>query len=68
MRWKKSERSKRTIHHWHVWFAWYPVTVSGEVVWLEKVERRGDKFNKSFSPVRTFEYRNPDRYDMKKVL
>lgn len=25
---------------WHWWFAWYPVKVSGYVVWLEYVNRK----------------------------
>jgi len=24
---------------WHPWFAWYPVTIKGQFVWLEWVER-----------------------------
>jgi len=26
--------------NWHRWFAWYPVTISGQKVWLEVVERQ----------------------------
>lgn len=26
---------------WHVWFAWYPVTVNHKKVWLENVLRKG---------------------------
>ncbi len=25
---------------WHRWFAWHPVCVGDELVWLEPVERR----------------------------
>jgi hypothetical protein len=25
---------------WHPWFAWYPVEVGNEIVWLESVERK----------------------------
>ena len=34
-------------YNWHDWFAWYPIkltdqsdNVYGEIIWLEKVERR----------------------------
>lgn len=30
---------------WHRWFAWYPVTVGTEWVWLEWVERRCVEWN-----------------------
>ncbi len=26
--------------HWHRWFAWHPVCVNGQLVWLEAVDRR----------------------------
>jgi len=28
------------LAEWHDWFAWHPVTVDGERVWLEKVQRK----------------------------
>ena len=31
---------------WRKWFAWYPVrTTSGQVAWLQKLERRWDSEN-----------------------
>lgn len=30
------------VRQWHYWFAWYPVTVGDQVVWLETIERRGE--------------------------
>jgi hypothetical protein len=36
---------------WHRWFAWYPVRIGDERVWLEFVERRiteGGLFDDSF--------------------
>jgi hypothetical protein len=33
--WTFNDRTK-----WHRWFAWYPVVVAGQWVWLETVERR----------------------------
>lgn len=29
------------IANWHHWFAWYPVQVEQQRVWLETVERSG---------------------------
>ena len=26
---------------WHYWFAWYPIVMGDELVWLETVQRRG---------------------------
>lgn len=28
------------LKDWHHWFAWYPVSAGGDVVWLEVVLRR----------------------------
>lgn len=25
---------------WHTWFAWCPVIVNGQSVWLERIERK----------------------------
>ena len=50
MKWRIRKRGARyrALHQWHVWFAWYPVTVptkgknSGQTrVWLESVCRKG---------------------------
>lgn len=50
MKWKvrKEGTRERALHQWHLWFAWYPVTVptkgknSGQTrVWLETVCRKG---------------------------
>lgn len=34
MRWKKRHRGD-----WNVWFAWHPIEIAGEYIWLERVER-----------------------------
>lgn len=42
MRWKTEtiqERDKR-LKKWQRWFAWYPVRIDGQRVWLEYVYRR----------------------------
>ena len=38
MRFKFKE--SRDIYKWHVWFAWYPVKVGKQWVWLETVWRK----------------------------
>jgi hypothetical protein len=30
----------KNVREWHPWFAWYPVKIQNEVVWLEKVQRK----------------------------
>lgn len=37
MRWTVKERPQ---NGWCRWFAWRPVTINGQMVWLEVVERR----------------------------
>jgi len=39
MRWKHTPRPVG-YDEWRSWFAWYPVVVGDEYVWLEWVERR----------------------------
>jgi len=39
MRWTATRKPSRKTT-WHDWFAWHPVTIDGERVWLESVERR----------------------------
>jgi len=46
MRWK----IYKTVHEapWKLWFAWYPVSIGEEKVWMEWVLRRkGPKWNGS---------------------
>lgn len=41
----RKQRYRNRCSHWHRWFAWYPVRlVTGEIVWLEAVQRRGDRW------------------------
>lgn len=35
-KWSRIQREKE----WHDWFAWYPVRIHDEMVWLETVQRR----------------------------
>lgn len=30
----------QNVLEWHPWFAWHPIRVDGEIVWLEWVWRR----------------------------
>jgi len=39
MRWKP-EPYVNPKESWHTWFAWRPVWIGKEYVWLEKVERK----------------------------
>ena len=46
MRWRIKSRWVRDEYYvwsipWHRWFAWHPVRVDNEWVWLEYVERLG---------------------------
>lgn len=36
MRWSNVDPKRK----WHLWFAWKPVIVGDEEVWLETIERR----------------------------
>lgn len=44
MRWHslqdKWEQSDKRKAKWHKWFAWHPVRIDGDAVWLEYVERK----------------------------
>ncbi|MDR7037382.1 hypothetical protein J2X36_002129 [Methylobacterium sp. BE186] len=36
------ERRYERLTNWHRWFAWRPVSLDGETIWLETVERKGE--------------------------
>lgn len=38
MRWRIKPKPKRT--EWHLWFAWFPVPIDQQYVWLERVYRK----------------------------
>jgi hypothetical protein len=44
---------------WHKWFAWYPISVENEVLWLETVHRKGTVTFDTYSgfPTVRWEYR-----------
>lgn len=59
---KRPERPNQ--NEWHPWFAWYPVSIDGnEVRWLERVERRIERWIEPFQwewadpPYPVYEYR-----------
>lgn len=42
---------------WHRWFAWRPVRIDLELVWLELVERKGERFEDSCGDYWVYDYR-----------
>lgn len=52
MRWKAKD------NWWHLWYAWYPVNIDGEYVWLEWVERYTEKVTWDYTRCK---YRLPSR-------
>lgn len=44
MRWSTWEEKRAYLYEWHQWFAWHPVVVGTEWVWLERVERRARSY------------------------
>lgn len=45
---------------WHMWFAWYPITVKSEIIWLECVERH--RYISMCTGDCYYEYRLPQYY------
>lgn len=41
MRWEV--RAGTDKEHWHRWFAWHPVKVGNQYVWLERIYRKAGK-------------------------
>lgn len=43
MRFKYPTKEERinAKRQWHDWFAWHPVRVGSNIVWLERIQRRG---------------------------
>jgi hypothetical protein len=35
-------KCRSNLGNWYPWFAWYPVEIENEYVWLETVERKVD--------------------------
>lgn len=50
---------KKPVDHteWHHWFAWHPVRIGPELVWLERVDRKGTHHYDSMGGCWSFEYR-----------
>lgn len=40
MRFSIPEPPRRSLKEWRIWFAWFPVEIEGEFVWLERVLKR----------------------------
>lgn len=59
MRWTKRAPMPAHQHIWQVWFAWYPVEVDGQYVWLERIERCRYKGRPGLAPIFNLGYRFP---------
>ena len=44
------------MKQWHTWFAWYPVTIGDNQVWLETILRQGSVHSVSDSGRAYFDY------------
>jgi hypothetical protein len=72
MRWGRKDKS--TLPHqgcWHKWFAWHPVWIDKEWIWLENVQRMGywqddiaglDAFGNEFYGSAKLEYKHRGCY------
>jgi hypothetical protein len=54
MRWSRLPKPRK---EWRKWFAWYPVDVGDEVVWLEWLERKTTLYGACGEFVAFHEYR-----------
>lgn len=41
---------------WHIWFAWHPVKIENQRVWLEKVKRIGTCYQTDLDSIWLFKY------------
>lgn len=64
MRWPVKPNTPHPKTVWHQWFAWFPVRVDGEAVFMETIWRKGTR-HVSYDPAYgdtivswTFEYAN----------
>lgn len=46
------------LQDWHPWFAWHPVRVDRELIWLERIERKGEHFPDCIGWQWQWEYRD----------
>ena len=75
MKWRvrKPYAGIRAKHHWHKWFAWYPVRVPTKgkmsgmtMVWLETIERKGFLETESVTYEWIWSYRLHEYYEKSK--
>ena len=59
MRWSTVKPAPK---EWNLWFAWYPVTIGNERVWLEWVERKTTAYGAWGDVVLCHEYCTPTWY------
>ncbi len=56
MRFRIGPKPATKKHEWHDWFAWYPVRIGSERIWLERVRRKGKFFEDSCGGAWQFAY------------
>jgi hypothetical protein len=64
MRWKIESYVSR-FGVWRKWFAWYPVAIDRQMVWLETVERKVECYGGVGGLFCSSEYRLPKPPDVK---
>lgn len=57
MRWPTPPSKAVDKQNWHRWYAWHPVDVHGNTVWMEVVERKGTFHYDSCGGSYSYEYR-----------
>lgn len=51
--WLDERHQAKQARGWHHWFAWYPVEIDDEWVWLERVDRAMAAMYWIYSPLGT---------------
>jgi hypothetical protein len=55
VRFRADDKDRR--EEWHRWFAWYPVRIGNQRVWLETVERKGRWWSALYAEGWDWQYR-----------
>ena len=62
----RHRRREAKLEEWHKWFAWYPVIIECQIVWLEVVARRS--VMAEYHDMETTEYRLMETYDLSTII